>query len=220
MNRASARRALLSYFEAPAARLLAGLGLSPNVVTGMGLVLAGVSAYLLGTGYLAAGGAVLLLSGVFDLLDGALARATGRTTTFGAFLDSTIDRVSEIVVLLGLLVYYLDLQSTSGPVLVYAALSGSIMVSYVRARAEGLGVQSGVGLMTRPERIAALGAGLIVGQWWSEAVLVALGIIAVLAALTSAQRVLHVRKALAKQAGGAAEPDEPDGGQNAGTDAR
>ena len=220
MNRASARRLLASYFEAPAARLLARLGLSPNAVTAMGLVLAAVSAYLLSAGYLTAGGAVLLLSGVFDLLDGALARATGRTTTFGAFLDSTVDRVSEIVVLLGLLVYYLDLGSTSGAVLVYVALSGSIMVSYVRARAEGLGLESSVGLMTRPERIAALGAGLIAGQWWSDGVLVALGVIAVLASLTSVQRVLHVRVALAKQAGGAAEPDDSDGGQDAGTDPR
>ena len=159
MNRAAARKALSAYFEEPVARLLSRLGLTSNSVTLLGLAVAGVSAYLLSIGYMWAGGVALLLSGVFDLFDGALARATGRASSFGALLDSAVDRVSETVVLLGLLIFYLQESSTEGVVLVYLALAGSIMVSYLRARAEGLGIECKVGIMTRPERVATLGIG-------------------------------------------------------------
>ena len=165
----------------------------------LGLLGAGGSAYLLGLGYLAAGGALLLLSAVFDMFVGAVARATGRASKFGALLDSTVDRVSEAVVLLGLLVHYLDESSTSGAVLVFVALAGSTMVSYVRARAGGLKVDCEVGVMTRPERVVALGAGLIVGQWWSPAVLIVLAAIGALTIITTIQRVLHVRRELEKK---------------------
>jgi CDP-diacylglycerol--glycerol-3-phosphate 3-phosphatidyltransferase len=178
---------------------LAGLGFSPNGITLLGLVVAGASAYLLSVGYLAAGGGVLLASGLLDLMDGAVARATGRVTSFGAFLDSVSDRVSEAAVLLGLLIFYLDRPSTSGAALVYVAMVGSIMVSYTRARAEGLGLECKVGLMTRPERVAVLGVGLVVGQWQLAAVSVALGLIAALTIVTSVHRVLHIRNALARK---------------------
>jgi CDP-diacylglycerol--glycerol-3-phosphate 3-phosphatidyltransferase len=199
MNRAAARKALSAYFEEPVARFLSRLGLTPNSVTLLGLAVAGVSAYLLSIGYMWAGGVVLLLSGLFDLFDGALARATGRASSFGALLDSAVDRISETVVLLGLLVFYLQESSTEGVVLVYLALAGSIMVSYLRARAEGLGIECKVGIMTRPERVATLGIGLIVGQWWPIAVLVVLGAIAGLTILTSIQRLLHAWSALKNQ---------------------
>ena len=180
-------------------RLLARLGLSPNAVTLLGLLASGASAYLLSVGHLWPGGVVLLASGVFDLFDGALARETGRASRFGALLDSVVDRVSETVVLLGLLIFYIDRSSTEGTVLVYLALAGSIMVSYLRARAEGLGIECEVGIMTRPERVAVLGAGLIVGQWWLTGVLVALGVIAGLTLLTSAQRLIQTWSALKGQ---------------------
>ena len=194
MNRAAARRALSLYFETPAAKLLARLGVSPNLVTLFGLVAAGGSAYLLSTGRLWPGGAVLFASGAFDLLDGALARATGRASSFGALLDSVVDRLSEAVVLLGLLIFYAEsspTHSTEGTVLVYLALVGSVMVSYLRARAEGLGIECSMGIMTRPERIVILSFGLVLGHWWPTTVLVVLGIIAGLTLLTSAQRLLH-----------------------------
>ena len=199
MNRAAARKALSAYFEEPVARLLSRLGLTSNSVTLLGLAVAGVSAYLLSIGYMWAGGVALLLSGVFDLFDGALARATGRASSFGALLDSAVDRVSETVVLLGLLIFYLQESSTEGVVLVYLALAGSIMVSYLRARAEGLGIECKVGIMTRPERVATLGIGLIVGQWWPISVLIVLGAIAGLTILTSIQRLLHAWSALKNQ---------------------
>lgn len=191
MNRAAGRRALAAHFEEPVARALASIGVSPNMVTLFGLVGAGGSAYLLSAGHLWAGGLVMLAAGVVDLLDGALARATGRTSSFGAMLDSVTDRASEAVVLFGLLLFYVHSGSTPGAVLVYLTLAGSFMVSYLRARAEGLGIECSTGIMTRPERVAALGVGLIVGHWQSLAVLVVLGMIAALTLLTTFQRLYH-----------------------------
>ena len=197
MSRIAARRVISSYVEVPVATLLARLGLSPNSITLAGVLVAGASAYLLSAGYLWAGGVVLLASGVFDLFDGALARVTNRVSRFGALLDSVSDRVSEVAVLLGLLVFYLGRDdSTLGAVLVYAALAGSLMVSYLRARAEGLGIECKVGVMTRPERVATLGFGLIIGHWWVTAILVVLGLIAALTIFTSVQRLFHARGAL------------------------
>ena len=199
MNRADARRVLSSYLEQPVAGALAKMGLTPNIVTLLGLAVAGASAYLISIGNLWAGGIILLASGVFDLFDGALARLTGRTSKFGALLDSVVDRVSEAVILLGLLVFYIQLSSTEGLVLVYLALAGSIMVSYLRARAEGLGIECNVGVMTRPERVVTLGVGLIAGQWWPTVVLIVLGVIAGLTILTTVQRLIHAWRSLRTQ---------------------
>ena len=196
MNRASLRQALNAYIEQPVARALARLGVSPNAVTFAGLVGAGISAYLISEGIFWAGGIVMLLAGILDLFDGALARATGQDSDFGALLDSVIDRVSEIVVLLGLLLFYTRSGSVEGSVLVYLAVGGSIMVSYLRARSEGLGIDCKVGIMTRPERVAALGFGLIIGQWLPNVVLTVLGAIAALTILTTAQRLFHTWRSL------------------------
>lgn len=198
-----ARRLLSSYFEIPVGGLLANLGLSPNVITLLGLLVAGASAYLLAAGLLVAGGVVLIAQGLFDLLDGAVARATDRVTKFGGLLDSVVDRISEATVLVGLLVFYLGRESSTdrdvGAVLVVLVLAGSMMVSYVRARASGLRIDCEVGFMTRPERILVLSVGLIIGGlWWLPAVATALGVIAVLTAITTVQRVLHVRRELAR----------------------
>lgn len=199
INRTTARRLIESHIETPAVRLLAASGLSPNAVSVLGLLVAGGSAYLLSTGQLWAGGGVLLTAGLFDLMDGALARHLGRESRFGALLDSTLDRVSEAVVLVGLLVHYLETDSTEGVLLTYLALAGSVMVSYLRARAEGLGIECKVGIMTRPERVVALGVGLIVGNWWPVTVLAVLAAIAALTMVTSAQRLLHAWTTLGRE---------------------
>lgn len=196
MNRASLRQALNAYIEQPVAKGLARVGVSPNAVTFAGLAGAGVSAYLISEGVFWAGGIVMLLAGILDLFDGALARATGQDSDFGALLDSVIDRVSEIVVLLGLLLFYTRSGSVEGSVLVYLAVGGSVMVSYLRARSEGLGIDCKVGIMTRPERVAALGFGLIIGHWLPSVVLVVLGAIAGLTILTTAQRLFHTWRSL------------------------
>ena len=196
MNRDAARRAIARYFELPAAAALSRVGLGPNAVTLLGLAIAGVSAYFIAVGNLLAGGAVLLASGVFDMLDGALARSTGKATRFGALLDSVVDRLSEALVLLGLLLHYTQRGPEWGTALVYAALVGSLMVSYLRARSEGLGIECKVGLMQRPERVVALGVGLIVGHWLPEATLAVLGVIAALTLFTMCQRLAHSWRSL------------------------
>ena len=197
--RDSARQAVADYVERPVARLLARLGLTPNMVTLIGLAIAGVGAYTIAVGNWWAGGLIVLFAGVFDLFDGALARATGRVSDFGALLDSTIDRVSEAVVLLGLLAYYLSTDDDLGSILVYVALVGSIMVSYMRARSEGLGIDCKVGVMTRPERVAAVGIGLVVGHWVPVVVLVVLGAIGALTTVTAIHRLIHTSRMIANE---------------------
>ena len=196
MNRDAARRAIARYFELPAASALSRVGLGPNAVTLLGLAVAGISAYLIAAGNLLAGGVVLLASGTFDMLDGALARSTGKATRFGALLDSVVDRLAEALVLLGLLLHYTQHGPEWGTALVYAALVGSLMVSYLRARSEGLGIECKVGLMQRPERVVALGVGLIVGHWLPEATLAVLGVIAALTLFTMCQRLAHSWRSL------------------------
>ena len=204
MKTDTARRLFFTYLEAPVASMLVMLRLSPNVLTLSGILFASASAALLGLGHLAVGGAVMLGASAFDTLDGAVARATGRVSTFGALLDSTVDRVSESIVLLGLLVFYADRGAQWESALVLATAAASYMVSYVRARAEGLGVACEVGLMQRPQRVVLLGIGLIAGQWWLPAVWIVLAIVSVLSTVTAMHRVLHARRALKER-----EPQSP-----------
>jgi CDP-diacylglycerol--glycerol-3-phosphate 3-phosphatidyltransferase len=181
-------RGLVAHrFVQPAAQRLAKTGLTPNTLTVLGFLVSAAAGGLIATDYLLIGGLVVLFAGLFDLLDGALARAKGQATRFGALLDSTLDRLSEAALLFGLLVLYARQDSTQGILLSGAVLVGSLLVSYVRARAEGLGLKCEVGLFTRPERVIVLASALMLDQ-----VLVALWIMAVLTYVTVAQRFLHV----------------------------
>ncbi len=191
IGRDRARRAVANYVETPVALFMARLGLSPNAVSLLGLLIAVGGAYLIGIGQWWAGGVVVLFAGVFDLFDGALARNTNRVTRFGALLDSVIDRVSEAIILFGLLAYYESKDEWIGSILVYAAIVGSIMVSYLRARSEGLGIDCKVGIMTRPERVAAVGIGLIVGHAIPAVMIAILGAIAFLTTVTTVHRLAH-----------------------------
>ncbi len=173
----------------PIGRALARTGLSPNALTVLGCLLNFGVAVVLGFGYERIGGVLVLVAGAFDTLDGALARAAGRSTTFGAFLDSTLDRYSEAAIFLGILADGARRGDLQVVLLTYAAAFGSLMVSYARARAEGLGLRGDVGWLQRPERVVLLGVGLIVGL-----TLPALWILAVLTNLTAIQRILHVRR--------------------------
>ena len=187
-------RSILSPIVDGIARVFVRLGFSPSGLTVIGVLIACVAAALIAQGMLAVGGVVMLIAGVFDMFDGAVARMTDRATKFGAFFDSVMDRVSEAIVLLGLLWFYLDDGEQLGAVLVYVAIVGSTMVSYARARAEGLGIECKGGLMQRPERVASLGIGIIVGQWWEPAVLIVLGVIAALTVVTTVQRVVETAR--------------------------
>jgi CDP-diacylglycerol--glycerol-3-phosphate 3-phosphatidyltransferase len=160
----------------------------------MGFLVSVAAGAVIAKEYLVLGGGLMLFSGVFDMLDGSLARAKGQSTRFGALLDSTLDRLAEAAVLLGLLIMYLEQDFIWEPVLIYVTFVGSVSVSYVRARAEGLGIKCEVGIFTRVERVIVLALGLIIGQWVGLALLVALCILAALAWVTVLQRLMHVRK--------------------------
>ena len=189
--RTHARRVSTRYFEEPLARSLMAVGLTPNRVTFLGLLVSVGCAYLLSQGMFVAGGGVLILAGMMDMVDGALARRGGTASPQGALLDSVVDRVAEATVFLGLLVYYLDPVSATEIVLINVSLVGSLMVSYLRARGEGLGVDCRVGIMTRPERVVALAVGLLLGQ-----VTIALAVIAVLTVFTTLHRFWHIHREL------------------------
>jgi CDP-diacylglycerol---glycerol-3-phosphate 3-phosphatidyltransferase len=168
--------------------------ITPNMLTLFGLLITGVGALLVATGQLLVGGIVLTFAGLFDIFDGALARAAGKVYRYGAFLDSTVDRYSEGVVYLGILIYFLDQHDGLRPIIVLIALAGSFLVSYVRARAQSLGFTCDVGILARPERVVIIVAGLLlesvgikIGGW--TPLTVALVILAVGTNFTAVQRV-------------------------------
>lgn len=171
-------------------RVLGRSRITPNMLTIVGLLLTLGVTVTLATGHLVWGGILVLLTSAFDMLDGALARATERNSKFGAFFDSTIDRYSEALIFLGLLLYYQRVQGSQVAIgLVYLAIIGSLMVSYTRARAEALGLECKVGILARPERIILLSLGLITG--WLD---FTLAILALFTNLTTGQRMYHVWK--------------------------
>jgi len=184
-------------------RLLRTIGLTANGVTLLGLAVGLAAAALAGAGWLLAAALVFLAASLLDMLDGALARQSGHANGWGALLDSTVDRLSEGALLLGLAIYAVRAGLPEGRAVALAALVvgtllASQMVSYVRARGEGLGVKTKeVGLLTRTERVALFSLGVgIQGLGIDLALEAALGVIAALSIVTLVQRLLHVRKEL------------------------
>ena len=178
-----------------AARLV-GLGVTPNEVTVAGMLVTFVAAGFVAAGWLLPAGLILAFSGTFDILDGALARASRLTYNYGAFLDSTVDRFSEGAIYIGVAAYFLAVR---GPLLRWQvlgcllALAGSYLVSYVRARAQSLGYKCDVGLFARPERVVAIVAGLILSGIGFQIVLTwVIFALAVLTNLTVLQRINEV----------------------------
>ena len=181
---------------------LSGLGVTPNMLTVIGLLLSGLTAIVIAQGFIFLGGWLVLFAGIFDMFDGAMARVRNAATTFGAFLDSTLDRYSEGIILFGLLYYALQHPGLQDPLwpmqheqtwmiaFVYIALLGSLMVSYTKARAEGLGLECKTGLLARPERVILLAIGLLTntGIW-------ALALLAVFANVTAVERIFSVWRA-------------------------
>ena len=179
---------------------LSGLGITPNMLTVIGLLLSGLTAIVIAQGFIIIGGWLVLFAGIFDMFDGAMARVRNAATTFGAFLDSTLDRYSEGIILFGLLYYALQHPGLKDPLwpllheqiwmisLIYIALLGSLMVSYTKARAEGLGLECKTGLLARPERVILLAIGLIftsTGIW-------AVALLAVFSNVTAVERILSI----------------------------
>ncbi len=163
-------------------------GISPNALTLIGFFLTVVVAVVLGTGQLLWGGLLLIFAALFDTLDGALARHAGKTTIFGAFLDSVMDRFSESVTLVALIWYFSGQADGRTPVILLAAtIVGSLMVSYTRARAEAVNIECKEGFFQRTERIIVLILGLVTG--W---MLPVLWILAIFTNFTAVQRIYDV----------------------------
>ena len=187
-------RRLLAEPLAHVAQWLLRLGVTPNMLTYAGFALAVITAIILGSGLLRRGGIFMVIAAFFDTLDGTLARETGQTSRFGAFLDSTLDRYSESVTLLGLAYYFsASIDYRIELILVFVTIVGSLMVSYTRARAEALDIECKVGILQRPERIILLAAGLLLGSafgfYW---MLPVLWILAILTNFTTLQRIQAV----------------------------
>jgi CDP-diacylglycerol--glycerol-3-phosphate 3-phosphatidyltransferase len=195
MNLQEIRRNLAYRLTSPVLGVLSKSGITPNTLTLINLALNIVAAYVIATGHLVLGGALILGSGLFDLLDGALARFSKQTTKFGAVLDSTVDRISEAATLSGLLIWYVPQEGANlQTVLVLVVLVSSFLVSYIRARAEGLGWQCQIGLFTRAERVIVLAIGLLVSWVSIQSVFVALCVLAVFSFVTVVQRLVYLWK--------------------------
>ncbi|MEK7247225.1 MAG: CDP-alcohol phosphatidyltransferase family protein [Chloroflexota bacterium] len=191
--RLSLPRSAPKWITEPVVRPLAKLGVTPNMLTVVG-VLGNVGAGVLSAnGEFLWAGIVVLLASALDMFDGALARATGQATPFGSAFDATMDRVSEAAVFFGLLVWMSDRGERTEELLIFVAIVGSILVSYVRARAEILGLKMKEGAFTRFERVALMGVGLIAHDLSGENVITpVLWALAVLASFTALQRLAIV----------------------------
>ena len=185
------RETVARYLTRPVVQLLAKTSITPNALTWFGFLLSVGAVVLITTEHLFAAGFIVLVAGLFDMLDGALARHTKQTTRFGAVLDSTLDRITEVILLLGLLVLFAREQSIVGILLIGVTLPSSLLVSYTRAIAEAAGLNCKVGLFTRAERVIILALGLLLSQI-DYALITALGIIALFSFFTIGQRLFHI----------------------------
>jgi len=190
---------MLSHYKAsltrlgdPVARALLRAHVRPNHLTMLGLGVSIVAAGALAQGRLRVGAVLLALAGLFDFFDGSLARLANSVSAFGAFLDSVVDRYSDLVVLLGVVLYYHRAADTTGVFLTIGALVGTIMTSYTKARAQSIGVACEIGLIERPERLIVLIAGAAF-----NVLTPAMIALAVLTNLTALQRILYTRRAAA-----------------------
>jgi len=194
------RKVSAEHVTEPVVWLLAKTSVTPSVISVVGFCLAVVAAVLVAIGQVIAGGVVVLVAGFFDMLDGALARRTNQTTLFGGVLDSTLDRFSEAVILLGVLTIFLFTEERNfftllsrewAVLLVGVVLFSSLLVSYIRARAEASGMECKVGIFTRSERVVVLALGLLLSQV-DSALVITLAIIGVLSLVAAGQRLLCV----------------------------
>jgi CDP-diacylglycerol--glycerol-3-phosphate 3-phosphatidyltransferase len=177
----------------PPVRLLSKLGVTPNMLTAAGVLGNAGAGVLAARGEFLAAGLVVLAFSSLDFLDGALARATDRATAFGSVFDATMDRVSEAAVLFGLLWFYSDRGERTEELLIFAAVTGSVLVSYVRARAEVAGLTLREGAFTRLERVLLVGGGLVLHEAIMENVMTpVLWVLAVLSCATALQRLALV----------------------------
>lgn len=182
-------RASLHSVAGPVARLLLRARLQPNQLTVLGLVVSLIAAHGFAQGRLRTAAMLLAVAGLFDFFDGAVARLAGSVSAFGAFLDSVVDRYSDLVVLLGIVLFYERADDFTGVFFTMLTVVGTIMTSYTKARAQSVGLACDVGYLERPERLIILIAGSLFGLLTPT--VIALGL---LTNLTALQRVFHVRR--------------------------
>jgi CDP-diacylglycerol---glycerol-3-phosphate 3-phosphatidyltransferase len=187
-------RVWFRWYYHPIAEFLNRLGIRPNTVTLVGLAGTVGVAILIGFGQMTWAGILLLLMGPVDAMDGALARLRNEASAWGAFVDSVTDRYSELFLFLGFLLFYMVHSNPVGVLLAYLAAAGSVLVSYVKARADASKLDANVGLLTRVERYIILIPGLIFSGLYSPLALIALAIIAIFANFTALQRIFRVRR--------------------------
>ena len=180
----------------PVVGVLARLGVTPNALTVAGFAINVLAGVLIGLNQLLLGGLVMVVVAMpLDALDGSLARATGKQTRFGAFFDSVLDRFAEAALLVGLAAYFMQQGDLLSALVAFAAMVGSFMVSYTRARAEGLGLECKVGLFSRLGRVILMAAGLILNL-----PVIMVWLLAVLSLATAIQRIVHVYRTAASLA--------------------
>ncbi len=175
----------------PVVNLLEKTGITPNILTWIGFIIAVITAVFAAFGNMLVAGLLLLFGGYFDMLDGSLARRTGKASVFGEVLDSTLDRLSEGAVLIGILYWFTVVGSVWGIMLVGVTMLSSLVVSYIRAKAEIIKVECLKGLFTRPERVIVLAVGFFINR-----LEIAIGIIAFFSMITVGQRLYHVWRQL------------------------
>lgn len=176
------------FLDKPLAPIAKKISISPNILTILGFLITAAAAVSIPFTPLT-GGLLMLLGGFFDMLDGIVARTNGKSTKFGALLDSTLDRYSDSLIFIAVAWYFFDMDNLAGVIFTAGSLVGALLISYVRARAEGIGVTCNIGLMERPERVVLLAFGCITG--WLFPVIVALFFFS---HATVIQRILHVYK--------------------------
>lgn len=182
-------RILFKGILEPIASFFNGLGILPNTMTLIGLAGQTFAAFFLFQGKMLVGGLILLALAPIDALDGTMARLRGEPSSFGGFVDSVTDRYSELIIFLALIIFYAQQSEWLNCIVVYTAAAGSVMVSYVRSRAESLGYEAKVGILTRMERYIVLIPALIL-----NIPMIGLWIVAIMANFTAIQRIIHVRR--------------------------
>jgi CDP-diacylglycerol--glycerol-3-phosphate 3-phosphatidyltransferase len=182
-------RALFKGVFDPIGGFLNRLGVMPNTITMLGLIGHVIAGFFLMRGEMLVGGLIILFMAPVDALDGTMARLRGEPSDFGAFVDSVTDRYSELVIFLGLIIFYAQQAEWLSCIVVYLAAAGSVLVSYVRSRAESLGYEAKVGILTRLERYVVLVPSLVLGK-----PMIGMWIIAILANVTAIQRIWYVRR--------------------------
>jgi phosphatidylglycerophosphate synthase len=181
------------FLDKPLAPLARRIPFSPNFVSITGLFITAAGSALIPFDLLLSG-IIIAIGGFFDILDGLVARTNGKRTRFGAFLDSTLDRYSDSLMILGAAWYFYTAGNVAGLLMSAGGLIGSLVTSYARARAEGLGLDCSVGILERPERVVLISAGCITGLLFPAMV-----IICILSHVTVIQRIIHVHTQLSKE---------------------